>query len=90
MSFDPRVQELIEEVLDSGRPVESVCHDSPELLTQVRLGLRKVRAMQAQISSLFPEDADRPDPMSALPRSVSQEGRVWGFVSLEMTPGRNS
>ena len=38
MSFDPRVQHLIEEVLDSGRSVEAVCHDSPELLTQVREG----------------------------------------------------
>ena len=55
MFFDPRVQELIEEVLDSGRSVEAVCHASPELLTQVREGCRRVRAMQAQVSALFPE-----------------------------------
>ena len=54
MSFDPRVQELIEEVLDSGRSVEAVCHDSPELLTQVRERCRRVRVMQAQVSAMFP------------------------------------
>ena len=31
------------------------CLHYPELLTQVREGLRKVRAMQAQVSALFPE-----------------------------------
>ena len=54
MFFDPRVQELIEEVLDSGRSVEEVCHDSPGLLTQVREGCRKFWAMQAQVSAMFP------------------------------------
>ena len=57
MSFDPRVQELIEEVLDSGRSLEAVCHGLPELLTQVREGLRKFRAANRQIiAEFFPPD----------------------------------
>jgi serine/threonine-protein kinase len=74
MSFDPRVQELIEEVLDSGSSLEAVCHDSPELLTQVREGCRKVRAIQGQISALFPE-AGAPDfdeTMPLLPEGLPQ------------------
>jgi eukaryotic-like serine/threonine-protein kinase len=74
MSFDPRVQELIEEVLDSGRSVEEVCHDSPELLTQVREGYRKVRAMQAQVSALFPEAgaAEFDETMPLFPQGLPQ------------------
>ena len=74
MSFDPRVQQLIEEVLDSGRSVEAVCHDSPELLTQVREGYRKVRAMQAQVSALFPEAgaADFDETMPLFPEGLPQ------------------
>jgi hypothetical protein len=73
MSFDPRVQELIEEVLDSGRSVEAVCHDSPELLTQVREGYRKVRAMQAQVSALFGAGAaDFDETMSLFPEGLPQ------------------
>jgi eukaryotic-like serine/threonine-protein kinase len=74
MSFDPRVQELIEEVLDSGRSVEAVCHASPELLTQVREGLRKFRAMQAQVSALFPEAgaADFDETMPLFPEGLPQ------------------
>ncbi len=74
MSFDPRVQELIEEVLDSGRSAEEVCHASPELLTQVREGLRKVQAMQAQVSAMFPEAgaADFDERMPLFPEGLPQ------------------
>ena len=74
MSFDPRVQQLIEEVLDSGRSVEEVCHDSPELLTQVREGCRKVRAMQAQVSAMFPEAgaADFDETMPLFPEGLPE------------------
>ena len=74
MSFDPRVQKLIEEVLDSGRSVEEVCHGLPELLTQVREGLRKCRAMQAQVSALFPEAGvvDFDETMPLIPEGLLQ------------------
>ena len=35
MAGDPRVQELLEELLESGDTPEEVCRDSPELLPQV-------------------------------------------------------
>ena len=39
MPDDPRVQLLIEEMLDSGGGLEEVCRDTPELEAQVREGL---------------------------------------------------
>ena len=74
MSFDPSVQQLIEEVLDSGRSVEEACHNSPELLTQVREGLRKFRAMQAQVNAMFPEAgaADFDETMPLFPEGFPQ------------------
>jgi eukaryotic-like serine/threonine-protein kinase len=74
MSSDPRVQQLIDEVLDSGRSVEDVCRAAPELLSDVRDGCRRLRAFQAQVSLLFPEartfDFDETMPLFAegLPR----------------------
>src|SRR5262249_10619814 len=74
MPFDPRVQQLIEEVLDSGNPAEEVCRATPELLSQVREGCRRLRVLQAQVSALFPEsgvpDCDKATPVFAdgLPR----------------------
>jgi serine/threonine-protein kinase len=74
MSFDPRVQQLIEEVLESERSVEAVCHDSPELQTQVREGCRRVRAMQAQVSALFPAAgaADFDETMPLFPEGLPE------------------
>ena len=37
MGGDPRVQRLLEEILDSERSPEEVCRDCAELLPQVRL-----------------------------------------------------
>jgi eukaryotic-like serine/threonine-protein kinase len=74
MFFDPRVQELIEEALDSERSVEAVCHDSPELLAEVREGYRKVRALRAQVSALFPEAgaAEFDETMPSFPVGLPQ------------------
>jgi tetratricopeptide (TPR) repeat protein len=64
MSDDARVQELIEEILDSGRPVEEVCGATPELIPEVREGWRKLQVVRAQIGALFPDvgSLDEHDP----------------------------
>src|SRR5438105_385960 len=79
MLFDPRVLQLIEEVLDSGSSAEEVCRGTPELLSQVREGCRRFRAIQAQVSLLFPEsgvaDLEEDPPLFAdgLPRIPGYE-----------------
>src|ERR1700720_3921210 len=55
MTDDPRVEELLEELMDSGGTPEEVCLACPELLPQVRAGWQRLRAVEAEVSALFPE-----------------------------------
>src|SRR5260370_37460824 len=55
MADDPRVDELLEELLDSGSTPEEVCRANPELLAQVRARWKRLRALEAEVGSLFPE-----------------------------------
>ena len=54
MSDESRIQQLLEETLDSDRPPEEVCAEFPELLWQVRERLRRCQTVEAQINALFP------------------------------------
>ena len=54
MTDDPRVEELLEQLLDSGGTPEEVCQSCPELLPQVRAGWQRLRALEAEIGALFP------------------------------------
>jgi eukaryotic-like serine/threonine-protein kinase len=74
MPDDPRVEELLEELLDSGATPEEVCRECPELLPQVRAGLQRLRAIEAEVGALFPESTfldgsgPRTLPTADLPR----------------------
>jgi serine/threonine-protein kinase len=80
MSGDPRLQQLLEEILDSGCPPEEVCRACPELLPQVRTRLRRLRAVEAQVGELFPEPATTP-AFGATPRvqPAAEMPRVPGY-----------
>jgi serine/threonine-protein kinase len=54
MARDPRVQQLLEELLDTDATPEAVCRDCPELLPEVRERWRRLAAVQSQIDLLFP------------------------------------
>jgi len=54
MPNDPRVEELLEELLDSSDTPEVICRECPELLPQVRAGLQRLRALEAEVGALFP------------------------------------
>jgi serine/threonine-protein kinase len=56
MAGDPRLQRLLEEILDSDRTPEDVCRDCPELMPQVRERLRRFRVVEAQVDALFPTE----------------------------------
>jgi serine/threonine-protein kinase len=62
MSDEPRVQQLLDEILDSDRTPEEVCADCPDLLAEVHRRFRQIRILEAELDSLFPptfgEDAD--------------------------------
>jgi serine/threonine-protein kinase len=54
MPDDARVQQLLDELLDSGATPEQVCSSDIELLPQVRDRWRQMRAAQAELDALFP------------------------------------
>ena len=60
MADDSRVQELLEQILDSGSTPEEVCRDMPELLPQVRKRWERVRALEDDLSALFVSKAGGP------------------------------
>src|SRR6266545_2013161 len=54
MTDDPRVDQLLEELLESGGSPEEVCRACPELLPQVRAGLQRLRLLEDEVGALFP------------------------------------
>src|SRR5262245_30114614 len=63
MRDDPRVEALLEELLDSGGTPEQVCRGCPDLVPQVRAGWQRLRAVEAELGEFFPESTD--DAISA-------------------------
>src|SRR5947209_6853896 len=76
MPDDPRVQGLIEEMLESGRRAEDVCRDMPELLPHVIEGWRRLRALELKIGALFPDT-----------ESVDEEAIRSSLAGLPQVPG---
>jgi eukaryotic-like serine/threonine-protein kinase len=54
MEGDPRVRQLLEQLLDSEYSPEEVCRDCPELLPQVRTRWQRKLACDVQLERLFP------------------------------------
>jgi serine/threonine-protein kinase len=76
MADESRLQQLVDEILDTERTPEEVCADCPELLADVRRRWQQVRLVEAELEALFPTprpnaDANTPapfDPETDLPR----------------------
>jgi tetratricopeptide (TPR) repeat protein len=54
MSVDPRILELVNEILETGRPPEEVCERCPELLPEVRRRWRQFGRIDSQLAAMFP------------------------------------
>jgi tetratricopeptide (TPR) repeat protein len=72
MPCDPRVQGLLEEILESGRTPEEVCQACPELLPQVRNRLRRVRAFESRVDAMFPTSGGAEAPPEPLAGRLPQ------------------
>jgi serine/threonine-protein kinase len=60
MSDEPRVQQLVDEMLESGRTPEEVCADCPDMLAEVRKHSVMLRIVEAELDAMFPKsDANR-------------------------------
>jgi WD40 repeat protein len=51
---DSRIERLLEQILESGGSPEEACRSCPDLLPQVRAGLRQLRQLEDQVGALFP------------------------------------
>ena len=76
MADDPRVQELLDEISDSGCTPEEVCGDCPELLPEVRRRWLQMRIVEAQLDALFP--AAGPDAVAGR----GSDGRPQGDPAM--------
>src|SRR5262249_48728095 len=54
MTDDARIQQLLDDLLDSQATPEVVCESCPELLPAVRLRWRQMRRLRANLDALFP------------------------------------
>jgi eukaryotic-like serine/threonine-protein kinase len=72
MAGNPEVFALLEEMLDSGRTVEEVCRDCPELLPEVRRRWQAFRLVDGSLAALFPDPEAPPstDVIASGPQST--------------------
>jgi tetratricopeptide (TPR) repeat protein len=54
MSVDPRVRQLLDQMLDSGETPEEVCRSCPELLDEVLTRYRQICRVRTELQALFP------------------------------------
>jgi eukaryotic-like serine/threonine-protein kinase len=73
MATNPRVFELLEEILDSGRKPEEVCADCPELLAEVQRRWQAFRVIDEEFAALLPESTTRDDPDGSRPLAPPNE-----------------
>jgi serine/threonine-protein kinase len=55
---ETRVEQLLEQILESGDTPEEACRACPELLPELRAALRQLRQLEADVSALFPSSSD--------------------------------
>jgi serine/threonine-protein kinase len=79
---DPRVMRLLEQILESGRTPEEACSDAPELLWEVREGLKRYHDVEAQVDAMFPPSG----LTSAVGRKVAKatSGATAGLTAAKL------
>jgi serine/threonine-protein kinase len=85
MDGDPRVRQLLEELLDSEQTPEEVCRHCPELLPEVDLRWRRKRDCDAELDVLFlaPEPRSPFGSPSSTPSSA-EPPRIPGYEVLDV------
>lgn len=82
MADEPRVQKLLDELLDSDCTPEEVCVCCPELLPVVRQRWQQIRLVDAEIEALFP--TPRAGAAAEKPIAVHDLPRIAGFDVLSI------
>jgi serine/threonine-protein kinase len=87
MADDPRIQRLIDELLESQATPEEVCATCPELLPVVRNRWRQVRLLRADLDDLFPPNDVPSTQQDALVTSPETTPRQPAETALPGIPG---
>jgi eukaryotic-like serine/threonine-protein kinase len=74
MPKDPRVAQLLEEILESDQTPEEACRNCPELLPIVRQRLRQIVLIDGEIDALMPEEGQ--DPLDTRDFRRTTDGRM--------------
>jgi serine/threonine-protein kinase len=76
MTEDPRIQQLLDQLIDPQATPEEVCASCPELLPVVRNRWRQLRRLRADLDALFPPSGEptvHPTDETALPQVPGYE-----------------
>ncbi len=86
MTDESRVQELLEQLLDSDGTPEEICRDCPELLPAVRAAWQELRTLNAELGALFPQTTPdfSPGSLETCPESVAHLPRICGYEVQEV------
>ena len=84
MPDDPRIVELVEQILDSSGTPEEVCRGDPELLREVRRRWEECQNIEAQIKTLFPPSAGAVRRDLAPAPSSTDLPQIPGYAVVEM------
>src|SRR5271165_2655084 len=80
MAAKSRVQQLLDEISDSGCTPEEVCGACPELLPEVRRRWQQMRIVEAELDALFPTTGPHPDAEISAPWHAGAElPRIPGY-----------
>src|ERR1700733_9705277 len=85
MAAESRVQQLLDEISDSGCTPEEACGACPELLPEVRRRWREMCAVEAQLDAMFPTPGPDPDAEASAPwESDGARPRIPGYEVEEL------
>jgi serine/threonine-protein kinase len=88
MTDDPRVQQLLDELLNLHATPEEVCASCPELLPVVRERWRRMRRVRADLDALFPPpDLPITKPGAPSPPPSDRTPQPPGGTALPRIPG---
>jgi eukaryotic-like serine/threonine-protein kinase len=87
MPDDSRVQQLLDELLDSESTPEKICGSCPELLPELRARWDKLCRVQADLDAMFPITPEPGADSSASPQDGATLPRIPGY-EVEAVLGR--
>jgi serine/threonine-protein kinase len=78
MIDDPRLERVLEELLESGGSPEEACRSCPELLPQVRSELQRLRLLEREVDAIFPSSEPR-DGAGPAALATDELPRIRGY-----------